>query len=144
MNKFQQSSKIEGSYPQESRLRDTPGGGIENKTGEKLYVYGPKKTNETKDNSLWVLGIDSYTPLNGFDCDGFYVPADRKVFSAGHTINGPKVVKIVDPQRINVDIGGDTYIPNQPVLVYSRGQLNWPDPPENYISTDINSLNTEI
>ena len=80
-------------------------GVVVNRTGESILVYGPKVAGETKDNSLWLLRAGESTPEDDWDCDGFYVPSDRKVNQLVFPDKaGPVAVKVMGYQTMVVSL----------------------------------------
>lgn len=69
-----------------------PAGRLENRTGEPLAVYGPKLEGASTDNSLYVL-LPGKVTLEGWDCDGVYVPNDRVASQALSNVPGPLAIK---------------------------------------------------
>lgn len=85
-----------------------------NETGEDLLVYGGG-TYQGKDNRLMRLQNGRRTPP-GWDCDGFYIPADREVKESLFGIrSGPGAVKYPTPITFTVTKVGGVYqlaVPN--------------------------------
>ncbi|MGE7683896.1 hypothetical protein [Peribacillus simplex] len=123
-------------------------GSIYNSTTEKLLVYGDKKPGETKDNSLWVLDKEARTKIR-FDCDGLFVPKDRKFVIGDTWHHGPVMIKYYDGQIAIIGQDGDQYVEKRvrpygdSGKVYKKGELNWPFP-EDTTSADIQKMDAEI
>ena len=110
-------------------------GQLTNQTGETLLVYGPKAPGETFDNTLYRLPTGRKTKV-GWDCDGFYVPNDRKANQTFSLELGPAAVKYRDYRSpvIKSSVSGtyDCYLNDG---VYKSGTINWSIP--NISSKDI-------
>lgn len=103
-------------------------GQLTNKTGETLLVYGPKASNETFDNTLYRLPTGRKTRA-GWDCDGFYVPNDRKADQAFSTVLGPVAVKYHDYRSPVIESSGSgIYKCSFNDGVYRSGEIHWSIP----------------
>ncbi|MFW9336472.1 hypothetical protein ACN6AX_25195 [Paenibacillus polymyxa] len=94
-------------------------GHLINKTNEILRVYGPPASHRPDfDNADYILPKDKGTIDEwgeNWDCDGFYVPADRKIKQLVLGIaDGPVAVKFVPPFDGTVTQEGAVYIVDQP------------------------------
>lgn len=100
-------------------------GELTNLTGEILLVYGPKRTGEVFDNSLYALPPGHRTP-KGWDCDGFFVPNDRIADQALSSRLGPVAVKYRDYRSpvIEMPSPGKYRCPLNEGI-YASGELNW-------------------
>lgn len=108
-------------------------GSLQNNTGEYLLVYGPKRVDAPTDNSLYLLPPGRQTP-GRWDCDGFFVPADRiakQLVLADRP--GPVAVKYVDFQSPAITLveANKYYCPGNRAII-APGELNWPIPTINY------------
>jgi hypothetical protein len=127
-------------------------GELTNSTAEVLLVYGPKRSGESYDNSLYALPPGRKTPA-GWDCDGFFVPNDRAADQALSSKSGPVAVKYRDyrspviemlsPGRYSCPLNEGIYVPGElnwliPNLSYSDIKTGFPDVPnhESFIRVD--------
>jgi hypothetical protein len=78
-------------------------GRITNNTGEPILVYGTYEF-EHSGSRLFKLYSGDTTP-DYFDCDGFYVPSNRKT----NLYYGPHVIKILDTCTTTISLSGDQY-----------------------------------
>lgn len=97
------------------------GGQLTNNTNEILRIYGPRKNTDLPgyDNGdYWIRNGKSTITVWGqdWDCDGFYVPADRKLkqLVTGTVVNGPVAVKFPDPLHFTVTQEGAIYFVDRP------------------------------
>ncbi len=112
-----------------------------NNTGEHLIVYGPKHPAELSifDNSPYVLQPGATTP-DGWDCDGFLLPADRKIRLTRSLRPGPLAIKFWNFRRFAVrSLGEDTYQSSWNNGVFEPSQINWAIPNLSY-DTILNRL----
>lgn len=100
-------------------------GTIFNETQEVLMVFGGEAQGGF-DNSIVSLQPGQHT-VDGFDCDGFYLPSDRTVGQIVDTAKqGPAAVKIKDYQTMKVTQDGNFYVLDTHNWgVYRQGELNW-------------------
>ncbi|PNK22794.1 hypothetical protein CBR59_29895 [Bacillus thuringiensis] len=113
-------------------------GKIINQTNEVIVIYGPKSPTtdpyyESYDNTVYHLEKGKTSP-NNWDCDGFYVPSNRKVRQSEiETVNGPIAVNIDNEANGTITQEGDTYIIDSRVLnTYPIGSINWFIPDYSY------------
>jgi len=103
-------------------------GQLTNKTGETLLVYGPKAPGQPFDNTLYRLPAGQKTRA-GWDCDGFFVPKDRKADQAFTIVSGPVAVKYRDYRSPVIESSGSgKYNCSLNDGVYKSGEINWPIP----------------
>lgn len=100
-----------------------------NETGEILLVYGPKHPRDQSifDNSPYVLPPGSTTP-DHWDCDGFFVPADRMFKGWWRNQAGPIAVKFWDFRRFTVCRDTEIYVCPWHNGVFEPSQINWAIP----------------
>ncbi|MGG4341484.1 hypothetical protein [Paenibacillus lautus] len=94
-------------------------GHLNNKTNEVLRIYGPPASHRPDfDNADYVLRKDQGTIVvwgESWGCDGFYVPADRKLKQlVTGFVDGPIAVKFVPPFTVTITQEGAVYIVDQP------------------------------
>ncbi|HYX35791.1 MAG TPA: hypothetical protein VE954_22055 [Oligoflexus sp.] len=86
--------------------RDLLYGDCHNNSGRWAGVYGPNISGRSYDNDLYMVPPGYKTP-DGWDCDGFFIPADvsvRMVTSAvTFTERGPGAVKIRNNQWLTLE-----------------------------------------
>ncbi len=110
-------------FPTESWLNGT----LTNTTGEPLLIYGPKSKLDGMnfDNSMYVL-LSGYTTPTGFDCDGFYLPSNSKLYDKCGKLraSGVAAIKFNDLQS---PIISGTYVTNLgPSKIFKTGStVNW-------------------
>ncbi len=105
-----------------------------NGTGEILIVYGPKHPAERSifDTSPYILEPGSITP-NGWDCDGFFLPADRGIRFWRRVRSGPLAIKFWNRRRFSVSSQNPTtYKCSWPNGVFEPSQINWAIPNFSY------------
>lgn len=106
-----------------------------NLLGEYLIVYGPKHPEETSifDTSPYVLPPGLTTPEH-WDCDGFFLPADRLVQSRWRRLRrGPLAIKFRDYRKVSVSAGEDgVYRCPWADGIYEPSQINWAIPNLDY------------
>ncbi len=110
-----------------------------NRTGEYLIVYGPKHPKEPSifDTSPYVLPDEATTP-DGWDCDGFLVPRDRRVRRRRHLRGGPLAVKFWNYRHFSAwSIEAGIYGCSWDNGVFEPSQINWAIP--NFSYEDIAS-----
>ena len=101
-----------------------------NSTRELLIVYGPKHQCERSvfDTSPYVLPPGRTTPDN-WDCDGFFLPSDRKLKLLKRFESGPVAVKFWNFRRFSVRQRPDgTYECSWHNGVFEPSQINWAIP----------------
>ena len=99
-------------------------------SGEALFVYGPKHTDERSifDTSPYVLEPGLRTP-DGWDCDGFLLPSDRVLRRRGGRRRGPLAVKFWNYRHFVVRSPEEgTYRSSWDNGVYQPSQINWAIP----------------
>lgn len=105
-----------------------------NLTTEQLIVYGPKHPKERSifDTSPYILPPGATTP-DHWDCDGFFLPADRAIRRRRHRWKGPLAVKFWDYRRFWVRLGeSDTYVCPWDNGIFQPSQINWAIPDFSY------------
>jgi len=105
-----------------------------NLTDEYLIVFGPKHENERSifDTSPYVLPTGRTTP-DGWDCDGFFLPADRTLQKRRGPCRGPRAVKFWNYRRFRVSkLDQDTYQSSWDNGVFEPSQINWAIPDFTY------------
>lgn len=105
-----------------------------NKTGERLIVYGPKHAAEKSifDNSPYVLKPGATTP-DRWDCDGFFLPSDRKLRLRRGSRSGPLAIKFWNFRRFCVLYGDpETYRCSWTNGIYLPSEINWAVPNLSY------------
>lgn len=96
------------------------GGQLTNKTDEVLLIYGTKtelSPPEFDNGGKFIKKGKSTISVFGsnWDCDGFYVPADRKLKQlVGEVIEGPVAVKFPNGVHVTVTQSGAVYEVNRP------------------------------
>jgi hypothetical protein len=115
----------------EFRILPSPGWGqCTNLTREFLIVYGPKQQAERSifDTSPYVLPPGATTP-DRWDCDGFFLPADRMIRRWRPALLGPLAVKFWNFRRFVVrDVGESTYSCSWINGAFEPSQINWAIP----------------
>ena len=105
-----------------------------NRTDELLIVYGPKHPEERSifDTSPYVLEPDCTTP-DGWDCKGFFLPADRTMRFRRGTRPGPLAIKYWNHRRFPVSRGNvNSYRCPWSNGVFEPSQINWAIPNFSY------------
>jgi hypothetical protein len=99
-----------------------------NYTGETLLVYGPKSPGSVYDDTIYCLPSGYNTPDN-WDCDGFFVPADRIADQFFSKLQGPLAIKYYDFMHfvITSNAAGE-YQCGGNVGAYRAGEINWQIP----------------
>lgn len=95
-------------------------GQLTNNTDEILMIYGDKTSlsrpefdNGAKYMKKGSSSISEYG--SNWDCDGFYVPADRKLKQlVGDIVEGPVAVKFANGLHVTVTQSGAIYEVNRP------------------------------
>jgi hypothetical protein len=108
-----------------------------NLTAEVLIVYGPKGQDERSifDSSPYVLEPQHTTP-NGWDCKGFFLPADRVIRYRRRTRTGPAAIKYWNHRRFSVSqVEADAYRCPWNNGIFEPSQINWAIP--NFTYQDI-------
>lgn len=108
-----------------------------NLTGEYLIVFGPKHKSERSifDTSPYVLPPGMTTP-DGWDCDGFFLPADRTLQKRRGPCLGPRAVKFWNYRRFRVfKSGQDAYRSSWDNGIFEPSRINWAIP--NFTYQDI-------
>lgn len=108
-----------------------------NDTREILIVYGPKHKAERSifDTSPYILDSGSTTP-DRWDCDGFFLPADRTIWLRRRRRSGPLAIKFWNRRRFSVsNFDSTTYRCSWPNGVFEPSQINWAIP--NFSHEDI-------
>ncbi|MGD1096663.1 MAG: hypothetical protein ABSB35_32295 [Bryobacteraceae bacterium] len=108
-----------------------------NLTKECLMVFGPKHKNDCSifDTSPYVLPPGLTTP-DRWDCDGFFLPADRHLRWWRASRHGPLALKFWNFRRFSVwDAGEAIYRCSWPNGVFEPSQINWAIP--NFAYRDI-------
>jgi hypothetical protein len=100
-------------------------GQLSNNTGETLLVYGPKIG--SFDNSLYHLPTGRKTPVD-WDCDGFFVPNDRKADQLTSTDDGPLAIKYINHRTPVITRSGVKYECSLNNGAYRTGGINWEIP----------------
>jgi hypothetical protein len=101
-----------------------------NETDDILIVYGPKHPDETSifDTTPYVLPPGATTP-DRWDCKGFYVPADRRLFCWRRFNAGPLAVKFWNYRRFRVRAQDTyTYAGSWHNGAFQPSQINWAIP----------------
>src|SRR5579862_9322830 len=80
-----------------------------NLTREFLIVYGPKHPEERSifDTSPFILPPGATTP-DHWDCDGFFLPADRTLLQWRRSVRGPRAIKFWNFRRFVVRDADDS------------------------------------
>jgi hypothetical protein len=101
-----------------------------NATKELLIVYGPK---HEKDRSIFDVSpyflLPGFTTPRKWDCNGFFVPADRSAVQRFSTRAGPLAIKYWDFRRFTVSMvstGGYRCLYNNGA--FPPAGINWPIP----------------
>ena len=106
-----------------------------NLTDEYIVVYGPKHVDECSifDTSPYVLPPGRATP-DDWDCDGFFLPADRLLHRTRGPRCGPLAVKFWNYRRFTVSIAGPgTYRSGWDNGIFEPSQINWAIPNLKYL-----------
>ena len=101
-----------------------------NKTSELLIVYGPKHPDERSifDTSPYILQPEKTTP-DGWDCDGFLLPAGRQLRCGRSRRSGPLAIKFWNFRRFSVfECGSETYQSSWNNGIFQPSQINWAIP----------------
>lgn len=105
---------------------------ITNSTSEKILVYGPERETDggSYDNSWYILNPGQTTP-GWWECDGLFVPNDRKFAQeTGPTVQGPVAIKYSKFKTITITQVNDQYLasgdPNDGV--FHRDEIDWSIP----------------
>jgi hypothetical protein len=115
-------------------LPDRGWGQCTNLTAEQLIVYGPKHPDERSifDTSPYILPPGATTPDN-WDCDGFFLPADRSIRRWRQRRAGPLAVKFWNYRRFWVkDSGAGIYSCPWDNGVFEPSEINWAIPNFSY------------
>ena len=115
-------------------LRGRGWGQCINWTGDYLIVYGPKHESERSifDTSPYVLPPGTTTP-DGWDCDGFLLPADRVLPRWRNCKRGPLAVKFWNFRRFWVKgVNANTYRCPWDNGIFEPSQINWAIPNLSY------------
>lgn len=162
---IQFTTTYDESKPQIFELSNRNWGQCTNNTGKIIGVYiSPPPFPDYEYHNVLMYLADGRTTQDGKDCDGFYVPNDRKVTAltpSGGSWQGPAAVKIQGGEGVaGTIIGADHVIvrgnPNpsfleiniNPVAVWPAGQLpsnaKWfvPNVAQNVLDTRIPSAPT--
>jgi hypothetical protein len=105
-----------------------------NNTGELLIVYGQKHPCEYSifDNSPYILAPGTTTP-DHWDCDGFFLPSDRKLRLPRGTRTGPLAIKFWNFRHFPVlSANPETYKCSWANGIYAPSQINWAIPNFSY------------
>jgi hypothetical protein len=105
---------------------------ITNSTSETIIVYGARRDTEggNYDNSWYVLHPGKTIPKN-WQCDGLYIPKDRKFLPMnGETIQGPVAVKYGSLKPVTIAQDGDKYIEKdcQNEGIFHKSEIDWDVP----------------
>ena len=105
---------------------------ITNSTSENFIVYGSRRETDggTYDNSWYVLHPGKTIPKN-WQCDGLYIPKDRKFTQTnGETMQGPVAVKYGSVTPVTIAQDGDQYIEkdNHNEGVFHKSEIDWDVP----------------
>jgi hypothetical protein len=109
-------------------------GQCSNLTTEHLIVYGPKHQNERSifDTSPYILPPGATTP-DKWDCDGFFLPADRSVRRWRRMVKGPVAVKFRNYRRFWVrEEQAGVYRCPWDNGVFEPSEINWAIPSLSY------------
>jgi hypothetical protein len=115
-------------------LSDRGWGQCTNLTAEILIVYGPKNIcdRSVSDTSPYVLPPGATTP-DHWDCDGFFVPSDRRIRRWRGTQHGPLAVKYWNFRRFSVRTAGPViYRAPWSNGIFEPSQINWAIPNLSY------------
>jgi hypothetical protein len=115
-------------------LRGRGWGQCTNNTREALVVYGPKHESERSifDTSPYILLPGTTTP-DRWDCEGFFLPADRVIRLWRRARSGPLAVKFWNYRRFSVNnVDAITYSCPWHNGVFEPSQINWAIPNFNY------------
>ncbi len=116
--------------PAYRRLPSRGWGQCTNKTDEYLVVYGPEHDKERSifDTSSYILPPGDATP-DGWDCDGFLLPADRHLRRWKGVRTGPLAVKFWNYRRFGVRmLEAVMYSCSWDNGVFEPSQINWAIP----------------
>ena len=105
-----------------------------NRTNDLLVVYGPKSRGERSifDTSPYILEPGRTTP-DGWDCKGFFLPADRTIRFWRGTTHGPRAIKYWNHRRFSVSRGdGNSYGCSWSNGVFEPSEINWAIPNFSY------------
>jgi hypothetical protein len=105
---------------------------ITNSTSETIIVYGPRRETDggNYDNSWYVLHPGK-TTLENWQCDGLFIPKDRKFMQInGETIQGPVAVKYGSLMPVTIIQEGDKYIEkdNHNEGTFRPNEIDWDVP----------------
>lgn len=123
--------------PAYRRLPSRGWGQCTNQTEEYLIVYGPKHGREPSifDTSPYVLPPGDTTPDDS-DCDGFLLPADRRIRRRNGVGKGPLAVKFWNYRRFSVRmVEAGIYRCSWDNGVFEPSQINWAIP--NFVYSQI-------
>jgi hypothetical protein len=100
-----------------------------NLTEEFLVVYGPKHQNDPSicDTTPYVLAPRAVTP-DDWDCDGFFLPADRILRIHRKSLHGPRAIKFWNFRRFSVSADGTGYRCSRPNGTFEPSKINWAIP----------------
>lgn len=144
---YESAGKVRTLRPQEMRLLNLDYGDLlrpefrilpsrgwgqcTNLLPEYLIVYGPKHPDEKSifDTSPYVLAPGSTTP-DHWDCDGFFLPADRRVQSRWRSLRrGPLAIKFRNYRKVSVSDGRHgVYRCPWADGIFEPSQINWAIP----------------
>ena len=108
-----------------------------NLTEDYLVVYGPKHQDENSifDTSPYILPPGRTTP-DRWDCDGFFLPSDRKLKIGRRVRSGPLAVKIWDLRHLVVrGTARGPYACSWTNGIFEPSQINWAIP--NFTYEDV-------
>jgi len=117
-----------------TRLTSRTWGQCTNATDELLIVYGPKHERENSifDTSPYLLEPGNTTPAH-WDCDGFFVPANRAVLRRRQAQKGPLAIKFWDFRHFRVrKHGHSVYQSGWDNGSFEPSQINWAIPVLSY------------
>lgn len=115
---------------------------ITNSTNEKIIVYGPVRETDGGNyiNSWYFLHPGKSTP-NGWNCDGIFIPRDRKLgIGPSGIVEGPAAVEYNDLKFVTITQTEDQYMENGDTFdrLYHAGEINWSIP--DYSSGDLKEI----
>ena len=105
-----------------------------NNTAEILIVYGPKHPSERSifDTSPYILRPGDTTP-DRWDCEGFLLPADRRIRGWKGSRSGPLAIKFWNFRKFSISADvANTYRAPWNNGVFEPSQINWAIPNFSY------------
>lgn len=105
---------------------------IKNSTSEDFIIYGSRRETDggNYDNSWYVLHPGETIPKD-WQCDGLFVPKDRKFMQTnGETTQGPVAVKYGSVMPVTITQDGDQYIEKDTHNegVFHKSEIDWDVP----------------